>query len=274
LVRAAKAIGWKRESSVPGSGKGLGCCMKDGGGTYKVSAAVVKMTVDSSIVLSTGTVEVGQGAHTALSQVVAEELSVPLERIEVAELDTDATPYDSATNASSSMVVMGLCVQRAAQDLKKQLLRAAAKVLRTVPSRLALKDGKIHGRDGQRLSYEQVLVKHFGAKAGELVGKGSYQDRKSARAVLGSPTTFWEVSWGAAEVNVDRETGFVELSRYVSLADVGKAIHPQQCLGQDEGAVMMAVGHTLYEEMIYRDGQLANPGLINYHVPNLISIPS
>jgi CO/xanthine dehydrogenase Mo-binding subunit len=117
------------------------------------------------------------------------------------------------------------------------------------------------------------LVKHFGAKAGELVGKGSYQDKKSARAVLGSPTTFWEVSWGAAEVKVDRETGRVDLLRYVSLADVGKAIHPQQCLGQDEGAVMMAVGHTLYEEMIYSDGQLANPGLINYHVPNFRDVP-
>jgi CO/xanthine dehydrogenase Mo-binding subunit len=273
LAQAATAIGWNRKRSGIGRGKGLSCCMKDGGGTYKVSSAVVKMTVDGSIVLSTGTVEVGQGAYTALSQVVAEELCVPLQRIEVAELDTDATPYDSATNASSSMVVMGLCVQRAAQDLKRQLLRAAAKVLRTVPSRLALEEGKIHARDGESLSYQQVLIGHFGAKAGELVGKGSYQDKKSAKAVLGSPTTFWEVSWGAAEVEVDRETGLVDLLRYVSLADVGKAIHPEQCLGQDEGAVMMAIGHTLHEEMIYRDGQLANPGLINYHVPNFRDIP-
>mgnify|MGYP003293719770 CR=1 FL=1 len=100
--------------------------MKDGGGTYKVSAAAVKMNSDGSVVLSTGTVELGQGARTALSQVIAEELGLSLQQVSVAQLDTDATPYDSATNASSSMVVMGLCVQRAARDLKRQLLRRAS----------------------------------------------------------------------------------------------------------------------------------------------------
>ena len=97
--------------------------MKDGGGTYKVSSAAVKMNADGSIVLLTGTVEVGQGARTALSQVVAEELDVSFGRITVAQLDTDVTPYDVNTNASSSTVVMGLSVQRATQDLKRQLLR-------------------------------------------------------------------------------------------------------------------------------------------------------
>ena len=107
--------------------------MKDGGGTYKVSSAAVKMNADGSIVLLTGTVEVGQGARTALSQVVAEVLNVPFESVTVAQLDTDVTPYDVNTNASSSMVVMGLSVQRAAEDLKGQLLRHAAKLLKSKP---------------------------------------------------------------------------------------------------------------------------------------------
>ncbi|KKW30025.1 MAG: hypothetical protein UY72_C0025G0001, partial [Candidatus Uhrbacteria bacterium GW2011_GWD2_52_7] len=122
LLRAAKAIGWNRKKSKANTGRGLSCCMKDGGGTYKVAAAAVKMNSDGSIVLLTGTVDVGQGARTALSQVAAEELGVPLDRVVVAQLDTDVTPYDAATNASSSMVVMGLSVQRAAQDLKRQIL--------------------------------------------------------------------------------------------------------------------------------------------------------
>ena len=273
LLRAAQAIGWKQKTRKPNWGKGLSCCMKDGGGTYKVASAAVKMNFDGSIVLLTGTVEIGQGARTALSQVVAEELGVSLDRITVAQLDTDVTPYDSSTNASSSMVVMGLAVQRAAQDLKQQLFREAARRLNTGTRQLASKNGKIVNAKGRALSYEELITGRFEAKAGELVGRGTYKDKKSKRAVLGSPTTFWEVSWGGAEVEVDPETGEIKVHKYVSIADVGKAIHPTQCIGQDEGAVMFAIGHTLFEDMIYKDGQLLNPNLIDYRVPSFGDLP-
>ena len=120
--------------------------MKDGGGTYKVSSAAVKMNADGSVVLLTGTVEVGQGARTALSQVVAEELGIPFDAVTVAQLDTDVTPYDVNTNASSSTVVMGLV--RAArgaglEDAKYCAMRRGF----SKPNRrqLALRDGKIVG---------------------------------------------------------------------------------------------------------------------------------
>jgi CO/xanthine dehydrogenase Mo-binding subunit len=247
--------------------------MKDGGGTYKFASAVAKMISDGSVVLLTGTVELGQGARTALSQVVAEELGVPLDYVVVAQLDTDTTPYDPGTNASSSMVVMGLCVQRAAQDLKRQLLESAAKALSENAADLFLQDGGIQSRSGKKISYSAVIAKYFGANAGEIIGKGSYQDIKSKEAALGSPTTFWEIGWGGAQVAVDQDTGAIKLLKYVSIADVGQAIHPIQCEGQDEGAVMFAVGHTLREEMVYKDGQLLNPNLIDYHVPNFLDVP-
>jgi len=272
LLRAARGIGWG-EKGPAGTGKGLSCCMKDGGGTYKFASAVAKMISDGSVVLLTGTVELGQGARTALSQVVAEELGLPLEYVVVAQLDTDTTPYDPGTNASSSMVVMGLCVQRAAQDLKRQLLESASKALNENAADLSIKDGSVQTRDGKKISYSAVIAKYFGANAGEIIGKGSYQDIKSKEAALGSPTTFWEIGWGGAEVAVDRDTGAIRLLKYVSIADVGQAIHPIQCEGQDEGAVMFAVGHTLREEMVYKDGQLLNPNLIDYHVPNFLDMP-
>jgi CO/xanthine dehydrogenase Mo-binding subunit len=272
LLRAAKEIGWNGKKK-PNRGKGLAVCMKDGGGTYKVSSAAVKMNADGSIVLLTGTVEVGQGARTALSQVVAEELGVPFDAITVAELDTDVTPYDVNTNASSSTVVMGLSVQRAAQDLKRHLLRHAARILKTKPERLSLGGGCIKGGPGQSLSFPQLMQKVFLSRAGEMIGRGAYQDIKTSKAALGSPTTFWEISWGAAEVEVDRDTGEITLLKYVSLADVGKAIHPILCEGQDEGGVMNAIGHSLLEEMVYRDGQLLNPNLVDYRVPTFEHVP-
>ncbi|MGH7826388.1 MAG: xanthine dehydrogenase family protein molybdopterin-binding subunit, partial [Candidatus Binatia bacterium] len=273
LLRAAKEIGWGQKNRRPNRGKGLACCMKDGGGTYKVSSAAVKMNSDGSLVLLTGTVEIGQGARTALSQIVAEELGVRYEQITVAQLDTDVTPYDINTNASSSTVVMGLCVQRAAQDLKQQLFRRAAKLLNIKQDRVVIKNGKVGDPMDKSVTFEEFMKTSFGARAGEIVGRGDYQGIKSKEAALGSPTTFWETSWGGAEVEVDRETGEIKLLKYVSLADVGQAIHPVLCEGQDEGGVMNAVGHSLLEEMIYKDGQLLNPNLIDYRIPAFAHTP-
>ncbi|MGH7926375.1 MAG: xanthine dehydrogenase family protein molybdopterin-binding subunit, partial [Candidatus Binatia bacterium] len=273
LRRAAKEIGWGEKNKKRHRGKGLAVCMKDGGGTYKVSSAAVKMNADGSIVLLTGTVEVGQGARTALSQVVAEELGVPFDAVTVAQLDTDVTPYDVNTNASSSMVVMGLSVQRAAQDLKQQLLHQAAKLLKAKREKLALRGGRIHGGKGQSVSFAQVMQNVFLSKSGEMIGRGAYQDIKTKQAALGSPTTFWEIGWGAVEVEVDPDSGQIKLLKYVSLADVGKAIHPILCEGQDEGGVMNAIGHSLLEEMIYKDGQLLNPNLVDYRVPSFADLP-
>src|ERR1044071_7245808 len=271
LLRTAKEIGWK-EKKKPNRGRGLAVCMKDGGGTYKVSSAAVKLNADGSVVLLTGTVEVGQGARTALSQVVAEELGVAFDTITVAQLDTDVTPYDVNTNASSSTVVMGLSVQRATQDLKRQLLRHAARILKTPAARLAIRAGKVHAGK-ESLSLEQLMHKIFLSKAGELIGRGAYQDVKNNKAALGSPTTFWEISWGGAEVEVDRDSGEIKFIKYVSLADVGQAINPVLCEGQDEGGVMNAIGHTLLEEMVYKDGQLLNPNLVDYRVPTFATLP-
>jgi len=273
LVKVADAIGWREKSAKPNRAKGISCCIKDAGGTYKVAGATVKMSSDGSVVLLTGTVEVGQGPRTALSQVVAEELAMSMDEITVAQLDTDVTPYDISTSASSSMVVMGTAVQRAAQDVKKQLLQCAARVLKQKVDHLVLSEGKIHLGEREGIPYGKVIVDFFGSKAGEIIGKGLYKDKRSAKAILGSTTTFWEVGWGAVEVEVDPETGVIRLLNYVSAADAGKAINPDQCIGQDEGAVMFGIGHTLMEEMVYEDGQLLNPNLVDYRVPMFEDLP-
>jgi len=273
LVKVADAIKWQEKSKKPNRAKGISCCIKDAGGTYKVAGATVKMSSDGSVVLLIGTVEVGQGPRTALSQVVAEELALPLEQISVAQLDTDVTPYDISTSASSSMVVMGTAVQRAAQDAKKQLLQCASKVLKQKAENFILKNGHVYAKKHEGVSYSKVIVDFFGSKAGEIIGKGLYKDKRSTKAVLGSTTTFWEVGWGGVEVEVDPDTGVVHLLKYVSACDAGKAINPEQCIGQDEGAVLFGVGHTLMEEMVYEDGQLLNGNLIDYRVPTFKDMP-
>jgi CO/xanthine dehydrogenase Mo-binding subunit len=273
LLKVADVIRWNEKSSQPNRAKGISCCMKDAGGTYKVAGATVKMSSDGSVILLTGTVEVGQGPRTALSQVVAEELAINMDQIAVAQLDTDVTPYDISTSASSSMVVMGTAVQRAAQDAKRQLLECAAKVLKQRADSLTVRDGQVYTQEGQSISYSKIIIDFFGSKAGEIIGKGLYKDKRSKKAILGSTTTFWEVGWGAVEVAVDPDTGMIEILNYVSACDAGKAINPDQCVSQDEGAIMFGIGHTLMEEMVYEDGQLLNPNLVDYRVPSFKDLP-
>lgn len=273
LLKVADAIKWKENSNKPNRAKGLSCCIKDAGGTYKVAGATVKMSSDGSIVLLTGTVEIGQGPRTALSQVVSEVLTVPMDQITVAQLDTDVTPYDISTSASSSMVVMGTAVLRAAQDARNQLLQCASKVLKQKVENLKFHNGHVVFGEGPPISFSKVIVDFFGSKAGEIIGKGLYKDKKNPKAVLGSTTTFWEVGWGGVEVEVDPDTGMIRVLNYVSACDAGKAINPDQCVGQDEGAVLFGIGHTLMEEMVYEDGQLLNGNLVDYRVPRFDDAP-
>ena len=113
-----------------------------------------------------------------------------MDQITVAQLDTDVTPYDISTSASSSMVVMGTAVQSAAQDARKQLLQCAAKVLKQKVDQLALHDGKVHLGEGAGIPYSKVIVDFFGSKAGEIIGKGLYKDKRSQKRSWGRRQLF------------------------------------------------------------------------------------
>jgi CO/xanthine dehydrogenase Mo-binding subunit len=164
-------------------------------------------------------------------------------------------------------------VQRAAQDARQQLLQCAAKILKQKADDLRLHNGHVVLGERPALSFGNVIVDFFGSKAGEIIAKGLYKDKKSPKTVLGSTATFWEVGWGGVEVEVDPDTGVVRLLDYVSVCDTGKAINPEQCIGQDEGAVMFGIGHALMEEMVYEDGQLLNGNLVDYRVPRFDDLP-
>jgi CO/xanthine dehydrogenase Mo-binding subunit len=147
LKKIAEAIGWNARGEAEGKsgpkrrGLGIATAVKDGGGTNKPANAAVKIFNDGSVLLSTGSVEIGQGMRTAFLQVVAEELSVPPEQVRVAALDTHYTPFDKGTNASSATSIMGQAVQKAAQDARAQFFQAAAGVFRASVSAIRLDNG-------------------------------------------------------------------------------------------------------------------------------------
>jgi CO/xanthine dehydrogenase Mo-binding subunit len=237
-----------------------------------VSQAIVRLHADGSVTVLASTVEMGQGARTMLTQIAAEVLAVPIACVTVATPDTAITPYDQTTSSSRSTTMTGRAVMEAAEDVRDQLLRVAASHLGATMRDLALDDGAVVA-GSRRLSYPDVLAVRFGMNGGELIGRGVVAPGRTA-APLGGSTPFWEMAVGAAEISLDEETGAIRVERYVSVADVGRAINPRILEGQDEGAVVQGLGHTLMEEMVYEAGHLLNGTLLIYRVPRAEDVPT
>jgi CO/xanthine dehydrogenase Mo-binding subunit len=271
LKVVADAVGWTGPPAQRGRGRGVAVATKDGGGTYSVSAAVVRLHIDGTATVYAGSVEMGQGPRTIFAQIVAEALALPFERVRVHEPDTDNTPYDQGTSASRSTTLTGSAVLGAARDVRTQLIAIAKKRFEAPDDVIVLSGGVV--RAGPKsMSYSDLLAEHFGLPAGELIGKGMWQPGADD-ASPGGATTFWEVGAGAAEVDVDEETGEVRLAAYATVADVGRAMNETLCEGQDEGAAVQGLGHTLFEEMVVEDGQLLNPNIIDYRLPLISDLP-
>jgi CO/xanthine dehydrogenase Mo-binding subunit len=271
LRQTAATIAWQ---TSPGArrGKGIACAFKDGGIPHSVSTAVVRVHADGSATVFTGAIEHGQGANTVLAQVAAETLGIPLRQVALTSPDTSLTPYDQGTSASRTTTLVGRAVYEACLDARNQLLEMAAGLLDISPADIVVQDGVLIAGD-RRLTFAETISQHFGLPGAEVIGKGEWQPSRASGSVGGS-AVFWEIGMGGAEVEIDEETGAVNVLQYVSMADVGQAIHQQQCEAQDEGGAMQGLGSTLFEALISEDGQLLNPNLIDYRVPLFSDLPA
>jgi CO/xanthine dehydrogenase Mo-binding subunit len=218
-----------------------------------VSSAVCRLEADCRVIVLVGTTEMGQGPRTAFAQIAAEEIGVEPDQVTVRGADTRFTPYDRSTGASRSTTIAGLAVQRAAADVREQLDRIA-------------ESSGIDPHD-----HVALMRRHFGFAGGELIGSGEVAPLGTGSYAEGP--VFWEVCVGAAEVEVDPETGVVKVRRTATAADVGRAINPQLVERQDEGATLQGIGNALFEEMVYEDGLLMNDSLLDYRVPSFEDLP-
>jgi CO/xanthine dehydrogenase Mo-binding subunit len=283
LDEVARSIGWEgksfKSSKVQGStgtnlrrGKGLACMIK-ATITPSISCAVVKLNEDASLSIYAGTVEMGQGSETVLAQIAGKELGIPLQTIQVLGVDTDVVPYDLTTSSSRSTFHMGKAVQLAAQDIVRQLKRIVVKEYNVPEDKVSFAGGKIRLPETQ-LDYAEVMFKRFGMQGGTLVGEG--QVKTSTKDEFGEKSTsaFWFLAAGAAEVEVDVDTGKFRLIKYATAVDVGKALNPLGCRQQLAGAAITGIGQAMFEEIAYDNGQLINPNLVDYVLPSLGDMPS
>ncbi len=272
-----------------GRGRGVAVGFKDSGGVNKPAQARVKVATSGDAWVQCGTVEMGQGAQTALREVAARILRLPRSRVHWSDIDTDHTPFDQGTNASSAISVMGQAVQKAAEAARLRVLLFAKTELGVPLERLDFADGFIHvttetGSRGEDRSDDRngpeprplapMVMGVYGGTGYEFTGEGFFKAPTESRAPLESPCVSWEYGWGAAEVSVDAETGAVTVHRLVVSGDAGTVLHEGACRGQDEGAAIMGLGGALFETMRFDGAALTNGRLVDYRVPRASDLPA
>jgi nicotinate dehydrogenase medium molybdopterin subunit len=243
------------------------------------SSAVVKMNEDGTATLLTGTVETGQGSLTILAQIAAQELGIATEDVHVVSADTDATPMDTGAIASRTTYVTGNATKMAAEKAKQILFDVAAPMLGVKPVQLEAKDHKIMVKGyPQRNVHIGDVANHARLVTGEPpIGSASFNPHTVAldpETGQGKPFGTYVYATQIAEVEVDDETGEVEVLRVVASHDCGTAINPMLVEGQVEGGVSMGVGFALHEEILFNDkGVQVNPNLTNYIMPTSLDMP-
>jgi len=283
IRKVAEAIEWGKPSQDPNRGKAI-CAWHKFSAPGTTSSALVKINGDGSVTLLTGASEIGQGSNTVLAQIAAEELGIGLEEISVISGDTDATPFDHGSFSSRVTHHTGNAVRMAAQDARRQLLEVAVQMLQpseVTPEALEIKDRRIFVKSDPQigLPFAEAALASRVRYGSPIVGRGAFRGRGSH---LLDPETGqskkpaaseWVYMAQGAEIEVDPETGMIEILRLVGAFDCGKAINPLSVRCQIQGGTMMGVGLALYEEMVYEDGQMVNPNFMDYMIPTAQEAP-
>ncbi|HEX2154068.1 MAG TPA: xanthine dehydrogenase family protein molybdopterin-binding subunit [Acidimicrobiia bacterium] len=260
-------LGWGQESP-PGRGIGFACSASDAG-AFPVSTATVRLLADGSVMVLTGSTEMGQGSRTALAQIAATELGIDLDRVRVVQSDTFGTPYERTTGASRTTTLTGLAVQRACREALRQLEEIGAELMECRIEEVKTAEGVVAGPD-REIGFDVAVQDWFGGRQGEVVGHGVV--RRAGE--LEELPPFWEIGMVGVDVSVDRDSGRVTVEHLVTVGDVGYAINPALVEGQDLGAATQGLGMALYEQLIYDGPQLVNPNIVEYRVPRMVDMPS
>ncbi len=266
LDRIVARIGWgqpfDRGSGTIRRGRGLAIGFK-ASISPTTSIAHLAIAADGSATVYCGTVDMGQGSTTAMAQIAAETLGIASEAVRVVAPDTDVTPYDMGTLGSRSTFHMGHAVRLAAEDAVRKLAALAAEA--GVP-------------EGSNLPIPEIFRRRYGMQAGTVIGGGSYIPAYAppdpATGLTDNATPFWMAGGSGAEVAIDTETGQIQVTRLVTVADAGTAVNPRIVETQISGAAVMQFGFTMLEAMEFTDGQLRNPSFADYKIPGIRDLPA
>ncbi len=267
-------------------GLGLAALMKSPVmSTTAASMAFIRANPDATFHVSVSGVDIGQGSSTALAQIAAEALQVPVTRVKVSQIiDTDLSPYEWQTVASSTTWKVGNAILKAASEVIAKIKRNAALTLGCDSSELSYHNGIcfVTERPDRKVALEDVIfcsVAANGAAAGEpAVGTGAYLPRGLTYADPetghGTLAAEWTFGCQGAEVEVNMLTGEVRVVHLVTVLDAGQIINPMLAHGQLLGAMVQGMGGALMEQVVFDErGRIRNASFVDYKIPNLEDVP-
>jgi CO/xanthine dehydrogenase Mo-binding subunit len=265
LERARQHPLWRSRQRRPNEGWGIAVGGWPGG--IEPCAANIRLNHDGTFTVTLGAIDI-TGTHTVLAMIAAEVLDQPVERIRVKLLPTDSAPYAGMSGGSKITYTVGLAVQAAAEDAKRQLLEIAANELEAAPEDLELVDGaiRVRGMPDRQITLSEIahLSMVFGGKYAPVYGTG--------RSVVRQQSPGFNAQ--IAHVAVDPDTGEVEVLDLVAIQDVGRALNPALVEEQVHGGVGQGIGWALHEAMRWSEnGQPLNPSFLDYDLPKASQLP-
>ena len=271
LARAKEMIGWDEKYPFRdmGNGKvrGVGIAMAMQGSSIAgidVGGADIKLNEDGSYTLALGCSDMGTGCDTILAQMAADCLDTDMKNIVVFSVDTDISPYDSGSYASSTTYATGNAVIQACGELRKRIHAFGAQMLGVSEEESDFDGEKVRTEDGKEVTLQQIAGKATCGVCSELQVVKEYSSPIS-------PPPFMA---GAAEVEIDKETGQIDVIDYVGVIDCGTPINPNLARVQAEGGIGQGIGMVLYEDVQYTDkGKIRNNSFMQYKIPNRLDIP-
>jgi xanthine dehydrogenase molybdenum-binding subunit len=282
----ADAIDWAAKKGEGGKGtlRGVGIAnmVHTGGGGrfygFNSAEASIKLSDEGTVTLITSALDMGQGAHTVMAQIAAEEIGVKLSDINVLSHDTELTPYDLGSWGSRASFMDGNAVLEAAKDVKQALLDAAAEMLEADPDEIVIEESEVWVRGSEEKHALSEIVDHSVNQHGlPISGSGRFIDKLPEGYTI--PTAFAKnipcFSFGtqAAEVEIDEKTGQVRVLRVVAAHETGTTINQTMSEGQIEGSVAQGIGFALMERLVHQDGRIVNDRFLDYKIPNIGDLP-
>ncbi len=278
LEAVGRKLKWPQRKAEPlkSRGLGLGSLIHVGGGArvYKSDGHGMIMKIDDfgQVQVLTGAVEIGQGSETVIAQVTAEVLGVRPEDVTVVHHDTDICPWDVGTHASRQCFISGNAAIQAAGKLKAEILDLAAKALKAAPKEIDIQNRTCFvvadpENLERRIDLDKLLRRAHFASQGKMLMAETFYDPPNEmldREFKGNISTTYAFGTTGVMVEVDEETGHVEILSYVAAHDVGRAINPMLLEGQVHGGAVMGVGYALSEEMKLVEGRVVNDNFLDY----------
>lgn len=266
LARAKEMIGWdeKYPCRDMGNGKvrsvGIGMAMQGSGiSGVDVGSATVKLTEDGIYTLTIAAADMGTGCDTILAQMAAECLDCSVDQIIVSGADTDTSPYDSGSYASSTTYITGKAVEKACLKLQEQIRKLAATMLKCEEEQV-----EFDGHTARNLENGNAVTLEEIGTASMCACNQALQVTESHSSPVSPPPYMV----GAVEIELDKETGHVEILDYAAVVDCGTVINPNLARVQAEGGIAQGIGMALYENIQYTDkGQMMNNSLMQYKIP-------